>query len=279
MQTDSPLFSFGVVTDIQYADIDDREDQRFRASPERLIKCVSLWNESPVTFAVQLGDIVQGNNGHTYDEFERIASILDRVEKPLYHVIGNHCLDIRLDDLLARFKMKAPYYDFAQGGFRFIVLYGMQVSIHSKPEGGEIHRAALQFLADNPAAKLWAGAAGTEQLTWLKERLIHAATCGERVIILNHFPVLESTTSEKHGILWNHREVVDLIESSGVVVAHLNGHYHNGAYTFQNGTHYVSLESLVETPGSDNSYGIIDVYNDRLVINGEGAMTSRVLRF
>ncbi|NTV45903.1 MAG: metallophosphoesterase [Chlorobiales bacterium] len=279
MQTDSPLFSFGVVTDIQYADIDDCEDQRFRQSPHRLEKCVSGWNNSPIAFAVQLGDIVQGNEERTYDEFEQIASILDTVKAPLYHVIGNHCLDIKLPDLLSRFGMQMPYYDFTYERFRFIVLYGMEISVHSEPKDGSAHQFATRFLAENPGFKAWTGAVSNEQLDWLDERLKLAAESNERVIILNHFPVTNSTTSEKHGILWNHEEVTGLITSSGVVVAHINGHYHNGAYALQNGTHYVTLESLVETPGGDNSYGIVEVYDDKLVINGAGVMTSRVLQF
>lgn len=279
MQTDSPLFSFGVVTDIQYADIDDREDQRFRQSPMRLEECVSLWNNSPIAFAVQFGDIIQGNAGQTYDEFEQIASILDRVKAPLYHIIGNHCLDIKLADLLKRFGMEKPYYDFTYENFRFIVLHGMDISVHSEPKDGEDHRFATRFLAENPAFKAWTGAVGQAQLGWLEGRLKLARENEERVIILNHFPVISSTTSEKHGILWNHEAVTNLIASSGVVAAHFNGHYHNGAYALENGTHYVTLESLVETPGGDNSFGIVEVYHDKLVINGSGVMTSRVLRF
>ncbi|MCS7014100.1 MAG: metallophosphoesterase [Chloroherpetonaceae bacterium] len=276
MSESSPLFSFGIITDIQYANLETQGRLRFREVPEKLRAAVEYWNRQSLAFVVQLGDIVHGNGAETYGEFQLIASILERTDAPCFHLIGNHCLSVRLEDLLRRFQMNEPYYAFSHKGFRFIALYGMDISIESD---GEAREKAREFLAQNPTMREWCGALSETQLTWLESEIRWAEMRGERIVFLCHFPVHWQTTDEGHGILWNYAEVQSLIFSSPNSAVWFNGHYHKGAETVERGVHFISLEALVEAPEGSNAFGIVEVYPDRLVLHGEGAMKSRMLCF
>lgn len=276
MAETAPLFSFGIITDIQYANLETQGRLRFREVPAKLQAAVEYWNRCPLAFVVQLGDIVHGNGDETYAEFDQIASILERARAPVFHLIGNHCLSVRLEDLLRRFQMNQPYYAFSHKGFRFIALYGMDISIESE---GEARSQAQAFLAAHPTMREWCGALSETQLIWLESEIRWAEMRSERIIFLCHFPVHWHTTDEGHGILWNYADVQQLIFSSPNSVVWFNGHFHKGGETVENGVHFVSLEALVEAPEGSNAFGIVDVYPDRLVLSGEGAMKSRTMWF
>jgi len=69
---DKPLFSFGLITDIQYADIDDGWDynktsaRRYRNSLTLLQNAVEDWKQKgEISFVTQLGDIIDGLNKKT----------------------------------------------------------------------------------------------------------------------------------------------------------------------------------------------------------------------
>ena len=60
------LFSFGIIADVQYADIDDHYNfdktriRYYRNAIIHLREAVDKWNESKVDFAIQLGDLIDG---------------------------------------------------------------------------------------------------------------------------------------------------------------------------------------------------------------------------
>lgn len=105
------LFSFGLITDIQYADIDDRQNhlktkwRRYRNALSCVQKAVAHWKAerpSPM-FITQLGDIIDGFNSTLVDatdnerNFSREAldAVLNEFSKlpantPVIHNIGNH---------------------------------------------------------------------------------------------------------------------------------------------------------------------------------------------
>ena len=105
------LFSFGLITDIQYADIDDRQNysktkwRRYRNALPCLQKAVAHWKvekPSPM-FIIQLGDIIDGFNSGLVDAVdnernfskEALDAVLREFSKlptnmPVLHNIGNH---------------------------------------------------------------------------------------------------------------------------------------------------------------------------------------------
>ena len=105
------LFSFGLITDIQYADINDRPNysktkwRRYRNALFCLQEAVAQWKEAKrsLAFIVQLGDIIDGYNSHLVDASdnkrnfskEALDTVLNEFSKlplgtPVFHNVGNH---------------------------------------------------------------------------------------------------------------------------------------------------------------------------------------------
>jgi alkaline phosphatase len=68
----------------------------------------------------------------------------------------------------------------------------------------------------------------------------------------------------------NAKAVRDILETSGRVLAVLQGHNHLNAYLSINGIHYVTLDAIVEGSGPENgAYGFLELFDDgRLQIRG-----------
>lgn len=110
MSMNKPLFSFGLISDIQYADIEPAsnfsgtEHREYRSSVHDAAAVVKAWGnlESPLTFIGQLGDLIDGQNAGAYGQgltldrpqseqaLERVLKIWDQYSSTVYHAIGNH---------------------------------------------------------------------------------------------------------------------------------------------------------------------------------------------
>jgi len=275
-----PLFSFGLVADIQYADKATHGARRYRESLGKLARCVAEWNEHRLAFVVQLGDIIDGNASPeaTRRDLDNVLSVLGGLEAPMYHVIGNHCLSMPRSELLKRLHLDRGYYDFARGGWRFIVLDTMDVSVMGWPTSSPNYKAAEAYLKRHPKARRYNGGVGAEQKRWLVRRLAEAAGAGQHVVVFGHHPLVREA-SHADLLLWNHEQVAQILERAGCVVAYFCGHDHAGGYARRNGVHYVTLPGLVEAPRGGNAYATVGVYDDRLVIAGTGTVSNRTLWF
>ena len=85
MEEVSPLFSFGVIADVQHADLDDAYNfhrtfmRYYRHALEKFKEAVKTWNENKVDFAVQLGDIIDGfskKHGHRDKDFQNLLNVV-----------------------------------------------------------------------------------------------------------------------------------------------------------------------------------------------------------
>ena len=105
-----PRFRFGVIGDVQYADVDDRynhnwtQRRRHRGALECLKRAVDSWNTEKLDFVVDLGDILdmvcEGDKKKfdklTREEFRQKArdSVLDvwkLLKQPhILRCVGNH---------------------------------------------------------------------------------------------------------------------------------------------------------------------------------------------
>lgn len=154
---DKPLFRFGLISDVQYADIKDGHSfhgtpRYYRASLAGLRRAVTAWQQQEVEFAVQCGDIIDGFNPKEQSE-TAMQTVLDefaKLQKPVYHMIGNHCLynlpRKRLNECLS-IHSKASYYSFSpHKAWRFVVIDGYDVSMLGWPEGHPLHTEAKAIL-------------------------------------------------------------------------------------------------------------------------------------
>ena len=272
------IFSFGVVTDIQYADADKKGNRDYRNSVNKLEKCVDELNGHELAFVVTLGDMID----HDYVSFDKPLAALGKLKAPLYNILGNH--DFEVDDqyknqIRKRLKIKIGYFNFKINNMVFIVLDGSDVSTFASVKGtkqsrnGEAKFEEVKNAGLNNAY-IWNGGIGDIQLNWLEKSLKKADTDNKKVIIFCHWPLLPENGTQ----LWNNRELLSLINTHPSVVAWIAGHHHAGGYVKNKNVHHLILKGMVEAL-SETSFGIMDVYPDKLVIRGFGDQNDQILEF
>jgi 3',5'-cyclic AMP phosphodiesterase CpdA len=261
-----PRFSFGVLADIQYADKDPAGQREYRKSMDKLQACVADLRSEKLEFVIQLGDLVDGG----LDNLDRILPVFNQIAAPRRHVLGNHDFSAGRGIVLKRLGLRRAYYQFRVKGWRFVVLDGMDLSVAGGwPESSAHYRLGRKMLDElqqrrEPNANTWNGAVGDNERAWLRQTLQQATARGERVVVVCHFPALAASCRPDH-LLWDHREIVRVLDSERSVVAYLSGHDHRGGYAAQNGIHYLTLPGMVEAPAGQ-ACKVVDVYDDRLVV-------------
>jgi calcineurin-like phosphoesterase family protein len=270
------VIRFGVVTDIHFSTESEPAENESAAVPHAAAD-LRGWIENciknQVDFLLQLGDIIKGTAEHHEAELSQATAILNEFHGTIRHVIGNHCLAVPRPELLQALGLKAPYYSFTIKEYRFIVLDGMDVSVLDNPETPqdlktlEFYQAQFEIA---PELHDYCGAVGLRQKEWLKTELQAAEQASERVIILCHFPLWPETTDPKHGLLWNHSEIAELLASSTAVKACISGHYHYGGYLLHSGIHFIVLPAFVnrhEHP--DFACGTVELHRDYMVVRNQ----------
>ena len=272
-------FSFGVIADVQYADRDTWESRNYRKAIDKLAESITELNKSDAAFVVQLGDAIDGGEGAA-GALEEVVAEFDKLNVPIYHVIGNHDLwDIDRQSVFEKLGLKSWYYDFEQGGWRFIVLDTMDIAVTGGwGEDSENYRRGREVLdelikRDAPNAVEWSGGVGAGQMDWLRKILADAENKGQKVIVFGHIPLMPP---EEIHTLWNSEEVVKVLQSYDCVKAYFAGHRHGGGYDEDGGIHYPTIEGVVDAP-DENAYAIVHVFSDRLEIEGIGKVPDRVL--
>lgn len=276
----TPLFRFGVLTDLHYSDIDPIGEKFFRNSLPKLNECILQLSSTRLNFVVQLGDLIEKN----IMSFDPVLIRLRSLRWQLYHVLGNR--DFEVDDgdkahVISKIGLSRRYYSFSPiQGWKCLVLDGTLISLFAHQKDSvqwrkvqAIYEAMLN--ANAPNAKEWNGAIDEDQISWLQRQLAEALQRGERVIVFCHFParpVGETFT------LWNSSKVLKILDESNCVSAYLSGHQHPGTYDYQNRIHHLGFHAMLET-SDQNSYAIVEIYPDRLNVTGFGRQPSRVLPF
>ena len=277
-----PILTFGVVTDVQYADIPTQGKRHYRESIPKLEGCVADFNKMKPEFVIHIGDTV--NEGLA--NYDPVMSLFEKLSMPRYMVLGNHDVSVEVDSkakILARLGLDKlgggkGYYDFARAGWRFVVLNGNEISIVGNAPGSPERKAADAFVADlkKKGAKntgMYNGAVGPQQLAWMKETLAKADVAGERAIVICHFPVYPPGGSN----LWNDSEVLGVLEAHKCVAAFFCGHVHGGGYAQKGSLHFVTFKGMVEA--DPTAYALVEVFPDMLKVTGFGAEKSRELKF
>jgi 3',5'-cyclic AMP phosphodiesterase CpdA len=274
---DQPLARFAVLADVQYADKDGAGARDYRGSIAKLARAMENINRARPAFAIQLGDAIDEGPAN----LDAVLDTYNRIEARKYHVIGNHdASSIERRELLKRFGMSNSYYEFAEAGWRFLVLDGCDLSVNGGwPQSSEHYTLAVKMLdelktANAPNAQDWNGGVGERQMKWLAAALARARQKKERVVVFGHQPILKAASTSAH-LLWNHLAVRQTLEASGVVAAYFCGHDHNGGYAISRGIHHVTMPGVVESP--EPAYAVVEIHHDRLELRGSGRAPSRTL--
>ena len=180
---------------------------------------------------------------------------------------------------------------------RFIILdsYDICVLDRCPKESNKHHRAREVLSSNNPNYPhnenspegleglqkrfvAFGGGIDKPQLQWFESSLQSAKEDGERVIVVSHQPI-HPGSSWPTCLMWNYNEVLDVMRLyKDVIIASFAGHAHKGGYVRdeESGIHFRTLEAVLESPDPIRTYGIVDVWNDRLVLRGNGDCVSDV---
>ena len=304
-----PLFSFGVITDVQYADISDGHS--FSGTPRYyrhgllvLQRAVIKWkNIKRLKFSINFGDIIDGHcpKDQSLTAVNQVLENFEKFNAPVYHMIGNHCLyNLSRDKLMSLLKIPSlngcTYYDFSPTPeFRFVFLDAYDISGIGWPHDHPKTSAAMELLqTKNPNMNknspngllglekrfvMFNGAVGKEQLEWLDSVLRDSTKNAQKVVICCHLP-LDPGAAVPETLLWNYEEVMEVIHQFECVKVCFAGHDHAGGYSVDtHGIHHRVLEAAVECPPGSNAFGYVDVYHDRLSLSGMDRMKSTEMVF
>jgi len=265
-----PILKIGLVADPQYADKPVSKTRFYRESLNKLKEAVDTFNQENVDFVQNLGDIIDEG----WSNFDSIFFVYKKLNSSIenYQLLGNHDFSIdssQMKGLLGKLSMPDCYYSYERKGWRFIVLDATDYAYYSN----SLHGHSINEIDDyysqiegRANQKTYNGAIGKKQQTWLKNEIAKAEKAKQKIIIFSHVPI--RPFGGKYN-LWNDFEIANLIEKSPNVVAYISGHNHAGDYVCVNGIHYITLSGMVEE--QSNSFGILYVYKDYVLLKGAGS--------
>jgi len=302
-QAPSSLFSFGVIADVQWADLDDgfnfaRTTRRcYRGALTQLGAAVDWWTAlaEPPIFIAQLGDLIDGQNakrGQSESALRAALAHLSRAPGRVVNLVGNHELYNFDRGELARRLGTAPggkeFYGFSPAeGWRVLVLDAYQEAIIGLADDDPRRQTGMRTITKhNPNDVVggtdwfsgmsgeerrfvpYNGGLGREQIRWLRAELSEAAAAGERVIVLSHV-ILHPQACDGTTMAWDYPKALEAIHSAGCVVAVLCGHDHKGkVHRDAHGVHHLTFCSPLNRGSEGHAYGLVRVHNDRLELRG-----------
>lgn len=240
------MVRFGVMTDLHTDIIHDAK--------VRVNEFVREVNENDCDFAIQLGDFIQPEFIGSYScKEDRVSAVMKNVlagkglspkEKqeiwkefkllncPLYHVLGNHDLDLySKEEILKYWGVKSSTYSFDSKDFHFIVLdanYGVEDSKAISFERGNYMKWYFQKVEPFPYIP-------KEQLQWLEDDLkktdkpsivfCHEGVNGGFLNAINHEEIFDTLKKAPFGVrccFCGHKHEDLLEEEDGIPVYFVN---------------------------------------------------------
>jgi manganese-dependent ADP-ribose/CDP-alcohol diphosphatase len=276
-QDQLPLFSFGLIADIQYCDCEPAGTRYYRSSLSKLEEAVRSFRTENPAFVVNLGDMIEKK----IESYKPVFSILDTAGFKIYNLTGNHDYSVepgqkkRIPPLKSS---KEGYYSFNYENFRFIILNGNELSTYATSNKSmikDVNEYIMKLKNDGEVNGLdWNGGMSSKQLLWFSDQLMKSEKNNEKVFIMCHFPVFPENV---HNLL-NYRDVLTILNGYTNIIAWFNGHNHAGNYGNFNMIHFVTMKGMVETEKA-NSYALIEVYKNKIWIKGSGREKSQILAY
>lgn len=267
--------SFGVFADCQYCDCETLNSRFYRDSQQKLENTIDHFNQNEkLEFIVNVGDLIDRD----FASFTPLKPILQKSNKTIYHLPGNHDFEVdpeHLTKVPKELGLSKMYYSMVKKGWMFIFLDGTEISVFSADEEKVklAEEMSAQLKAEGkPNYHLWNGGIGEQQLNWLNKQLQQAKLKNLNVAIFCHYPLLPL---ESHA-LWNQAEVLEILNQYTCVKLWMNGHNHSGNYAFQNGIHFITLKGMVETE-TENAFAEVLFSKKTIEIKGFGQEDSRKL--
>lgn len=271
------LLKIGVFADCQAAQTETRKGRCYTKSATKLKEAITEFNDNDAKLVVSMGDLIDRD----LYTLKQIDTVLQTLKKPFYHVLGNHdfLLDA-MDDVQRVTNTRPPYYrSIKQNGVRLILLNSNENAIYTTlretPEREKVEQILAEYKKTGAMnAQPINGMVSAEQMKWIEEELKQATAAKEVVVVMSHHPLIYLNNM---GTMLNNEQVISLLEKYDCVKAHISGHFHLGGHFTRKNIHYLVLLGMVET--SNNRYAMLDIYDDRIVVEGRGDEQSREMKF
>lgn len=127
-----PILSFGLLTDVQYADAEPKGERHFRESIPKLKTAVAWLAKKNLPFTLHLGDFIDRD----FTAFATVLPLLEGLGHPVRHLLGNHDYDVadgQKSTIVATLAMPHDYYQFKASGVRFLMLDTNDLSTYKYP--------------------------------------------------------------------------------------------------------------------------------------------------
>ncbi len=240
-----PVFQFGLVTDVHFADREPNGTRYYRESQGKMREAIAGFNRAKAAFLIHLGDLidaadtVEGEIGHLKTMEKELAQFSGK----RHYVLGNHCVfSLTKEEYFANSAAKQAPYSFDHEGFHFVILDAC-----FRPDEMPYGRKNFKWNeAEIPKT----------QREWLKADL--QATKLKTIVCVHQRLDVDNSYGIKSG-----PEVRGILAESGKVLAVFQGHSHKNDYHEINGIHYCTVAAMIEGSGeANNSFGLLSVFAD-----------------
>jgi beta-galactosidase len=272
-QDHEPFIRFGLMADVQYCNCETRGTRFYQNSLKKLEDAVNCLNAQNVQFTINLGDNIDRN----IEDLDPVLYRLGHLKNRGYNTPGNHDYHgIAKNKILYRkLNMPSNYYSFKKGSWMFIMLNTNEISTYANIVGTPLEQELLTMLdriksSGGRQGEIWNGGISGKQLKWLDNLLKRAEKSGKSVLIFSHHPLYP----ESAYTALNNMEILNVIDKYTCVKAIFSGHHHAGNFAYFGNIPVITIEGMVETE-NDNSFGIVNIYHDRIVLEGKGRVSSR----
>ena len=277
-----PVVTLGVFTDTHYsATKPDKAGRSYMASKQKVKEAVEVFNARKVDMVISLGDIVDNE----FDDYADIAQYLKKLKMRFHTIPGNHdfIVPFSLQQQNEAFKtlgVAERYFSIVKGNVRLIFLDTSDIAMYSNDAESMNYREAETILAQLKEecavnARNYNGAISKAQMQWLEVQLNEATQASENVICFSHIPIY--VNGGERYTLWNGEDIMDIFKMKSCVKSYIAGHHHVGGYSDVGGIHHIAMKGMVQGP--ENSFAIISIYEDRIVIDGYGREEDRKYKF
>ncbi len=265
---EKPKMCIGLITDLHYADTDDRGSRNYRESLTKAEFAIAELNKVKLDCAVEIGDLIDALPHPTPESelqfLKTVNTEISRLKADRHYVLGNHCIySLTKPQFIDTIERKHSFYSFDKAGYHVVILDACY-----RKDGVDYGKINNDWTdTDIPA----------HEREWLAADLKRAK---HKTIVFVHqrldLPV------ENEDSIHSAPAVREILEQSGKVIAVFQGHSHVNDYRSIKGIHYCTLDAVVGGTGpANNAYSILSVYADgSLKLDGfakhsENALTKR----
>jgi alkaline phosphatase len=244
-QQSRPQLTFGLMTDLHYADKPPGGTRHYRQTPAKLAAAVKMFAKRKPDFVVELGDFVDAADSVDIEKayLRTIHQQFDALPGNNHYVLGNHCVyTLTKQEFLNVVGQPASFYSFDTNGVHFVVLDAC-----FRHDGVPYGRKNFDWTDPNVPR---------HQLNWLRHDL---QTTEHPTIAFIH----QRLDVDDHYGVKNAADVRKILEQSKKVTAVFQGHNHKNDYQEIGGIHYCTLTAMVDGSGKqDNAFATVAVFPD-----------------